>query len=134
MIIDTGRIPKIIIDDALRYYTSISQAKTFRGLNRDGILAASIYIACSINKHPRTAKEIAQIFSLDNTNDVQNKLVRRMTVEDRRNNIREKRKASVAPMVLAKETSMVPTSKPNNVPPSKVRRAAPGKESAVDKI
>ena len=60
-------IPKIIIDDALRYYTSISQAKTFRGLNRDGILAASIYIACSINKHPRTAKEIAQIFSLDNT-------------------------------------------------------------------
>ncbi len=60
-------IPKIIIDDALRYYTTISQAKTFRGLNRDGILAASIYIACSINKHPRTAKEIAQIFSLDNT-------------------------------------------------------------------
>ena len=33
------RIPKIIIDDALRYYTTISKTKTFRGLNRDGILA-----------------------------------------------------------------------------------------------
>tara|TARA_B100000424_G_scaffold244013_1_gene213998 strand:- start:23107 stop:24156 length:1050 start_codon:yes stop_codon:yes gene_type:complete len=60
-------LPKIIIDDALRYYTTISKAKTFRGLNRDGILAASIYIACSINKNPRTAKEIALIFKLDNT-------------------------------------------------------------------
>ena len=41
--------------------------KTFRGLNRDGILAASIYISFNINKNPRTPKEIAAIFSLDNT-------------------------------------------------------------------
>ena len=60
-------IPKIIIDGALRYYTIVSKAKTFRGLNRDGILAASIYISCSINENPRTAKEIASIFNLDNT-------------------------------------------------------------------
>ena len=62
-----SNIPKIIIDDAIRYYDKISNAKTFRGLNRDGLLAASIYISFSINKNPRTAKEIAQIFNLDNT-------------------------------------------------------------------
>lgn len=60
-------IPKIIIDDAIRYYDKISDAKTFRGLNRDGLLAASIYISFSINKNPRTSREIATIFNLDNT-------------------------------------------------------------------
>ena len=45
----------------------ISKQKTFRGLNRHGIIAASIYISCSINNYPRTAKEIATIFNLDCT-------------------------------------------------------------------
>lgn len=62
-----GGIPKIIIDDATRYHKKVSEAKTFRGLNRDGIIAASIYIAARVNKYPRTAKEIAQIFNLDST-------------------------------------------------------------------
>lgn len=60
-------IPKLIIDDAMRYHKKISEAKTFRGLNRDGIIAASIYIAARVNKFPRTAKEIATIFHLDST-------------------------------------------------------------------
>ena len=60
-------IPKMIIEDANRYHKNISEQKTFRGLNRDGIIAASIYISCRINNYPRTAKEIAQIFQLDNT-------------------------------------------------------------------
>ena len=60
-------IPKIIIDSAIRYHKQISEQRTFRGLNRHGIIAASIYVSCSINKHPRTAKEIAEIFCLDNT-------------------------------------------------------------------
>lgn len=60
-------IPKIIIDEALRYHKKISEHKTFRGLNRDGIIAASIYISCRTNDCPRTAKEIATIFTLDNT-------------------------------------------------------------------
>lgn len=59
-------IPKLIIDDAMRYHKKISEAKTFRGLNRDGIIAASIYIAARLNDYPRTAKEIATIFNLDN--------------------------------------------------------------------
>jgi transcription initiation factor TFIIB len=60
-------IPKMIIDDAMRFHKKISEAKTFRGLNRDGIIAASIYISCRVNNYPRTAKEIADIFNLDNT-------------------------------------------------------------------
>jgi transcription initiation factor TFIIB len=60
-------IPKIIIDEALRYHKKISEMKTFRGCNRDGVIAASIYIASRIHNYPRTAKEIATIFKLDNT-------------------------------------------------------------------
>ena len=60
-------ISKMIIDDAMRYHTKISEVKTFRGDNRDGIIAATIYIAARNNNCPRTAKEIATIFHLDNT-------------------------------------------------------------------
>lgn len=61
-------IPKLIIDDAIRYHKKISEYDlTFRGDNRDGILAASIYISCRINNYPRTAKEISSIFHLDVT-------------------------------------------------------------------
>lgn len=67
IIAHNGGIPKMIIDEALRYHKKISEHKTFRGLNRDGIIAASIYIACRTHNCPRTAKEIATIFGLDNT-------------------------------------------------------------------
>ena len=61
-------IPKMIIDDAIRYHKKISEYEiSFRGDNREGILAASIYISCRINNFPRTAKEIANIFHLDAT-------------------------------------------------------------------
>ena len=60
-------ISKMIVEDALRYHKKISSLKTFRGENRDGVIAASIYIASRINKFPRTAKEIASIFKLNNT-------------------------------------------------------------------
>ena len=58
-------IPKIIIDEALRQHKKLSEMKTFRGSNRDGIIAASIYFSCRINDNPRTAREIANIFNLD---------------------------------------------------------------------
>jgi transcription initiation factor TFIIB len=61
-------IPKMIIDNAIIYHKKISEYElTFRGDNRDGILAASIYISCRVNNYPRTAKEIAAIFRLDVT-------------------------------------------------------------------
>jgi transcription initiation factor TFIIB len=62
-----NEIPKIIIDESLRHHKRISEHKTFRGLNRDGVIAASVYVACRIHNCPRTAKEIATIFSLDIT-------------------------------------------------------------------
>jgi transcription initiation factor TFIIB len=60
-------IPKIFIDDAMSIHKDISAQKMFRGLNRDGIKAASIYISCRVNGCPRTAHEIAEIFQLDKT-------------------------------------------------------------------
>mgnify|MGYP003329714477 CR=1 FL=1 len=60
-------IPKIIVDEALKQHKKISEMKTFRGCNREGIIAASIYISSRIHDYPRTAKEIAEIFHLDYT-------------------------------------------------------------------
>ena len=60
-------VPKIIIDSALRTHHQISNEKTFRGLNRDGVIAASVYISCRVDNQPRAAKEIACIFNLDST-------------------------------------------------------------------
>lgn len=58
-------ISKIFIDDAMSIHKDISSQKMFRGLNRDGIKSASIYISCRLNGCPRTAHEIADIFKLD---------------------------------------------------------------------
>jgi len=60
-------IPRIFIDDAMSIHKDISEQKMFRGMNRDGIKAASIYISCRLNGCPRTAHEIAEIFHLDKT-------------------------------------------------------------------
>jgi transcription initiation factor TFIIB len=60
-------IPKIFIDDAIIIHKDISEQKMFRGMNRDGIKSASIYISCRLNGCPRTAHEIAEIFRLDKT-------------------------------------------------------------------
>jgi transcription initiation factor TFIIB len=60
-------IPKIFIDHAMAIHKDISEQKMFRGMNRDGIKSASIYISCRLNGCPRTAHEIAEIFRLDKT-------------------------------------------------------------------
>ena len=60
-------IPRIFIDDAMAIHKDISEQKMFRGMNRDGIKSASIYISCRLNDCPRTAHEIAEIFKLDKT-------------------------------------------------------------------
>jgi transcription initiation factor TFIIB len=60
-------IPKMIIDEACHYHNLIAKEQTFRGENRDAIIAASIYIACRMEQVPRTAKEIAKIFFLEHT-------------------------------------------------------------------
>jgi transcription initiation factor TFIIB len=58
-------IPKIFIDNAMSIHKDISEQKMFRGMNRDGIKAASIYISCRLNDCPRTSHEIAEIFNID---------------------------------------------------------------------
>jgi transcription initiation factor TFIIB len=60
-------IPRIFIDNAMAIHKDISEQKMFRGMNRDGIKSASIYISCRLNGCPRTAHEIAEIFHLDKT-------------------------------------------------------------------
>lgn len=65
-----AKIPKCIIDDALKYHKKISEKMTrdktkYRTLKRDGIIAASIYISGRLNNYPRTPKEIATIFKLN---------------------------------------------------------------------
>jgi transcription initiation factor TFIIB len=67
----TAGIPKMIVDEACKLYNTISQYQhqqgcSYRGLHRDGIIAASIYLAFRIENYPRTPKEIARIFHLDN--------------------------------------------------------------------
>ena len=61
-------IPKMIIEDAMHIHKRISDNKTFRGSNRDGIIAASIYLSCKMNHSPRTSREIATIFHLEVSN------------------------------------------------------------------
>lgn len=59
-------ISKKIIDDAIWHHKQISEYdQSFRSDNKNGIIAASIYISCRKNNYPRTAKEIATIFNLD---------------------------------------------------------------------
>jgi transcription initiation factor TFIIB len=60
-------ISKIFIDDAMSIHKDISEQKMFRGMNRDGVKSASIYISCRLNGCPRTAHEISEIFKLDKT-------------------------------------------------------------------
>jgi len=70
-ITNIGRISGItqkIIDDALIRHKEISEQQMFRGVNRDSIKAASIYIAYRQNGYPRTAAEIANMFYLDKKN------------------------------------------------------------------
>ena len=67
-ITNMGRIAGVylaIIETALIKHKEISDEQMFRGVNRDGIKAASIYLAFRINGYPRTASEIAKMFLLN---------------------------------------------------------------------
>lgn len=58
-------IPKLFIDHAKGIYKDLYDQKTFRGIKRDAIRAASIWISCWKNGCPRTSNEIAEIFRID---------------------------------------------------------------------
>jgi transcription initiation factor TFIIB len=58
-------LPKRLIVEAYRLHKQISDERSFRGVNRQGAIAAALYLSCRTNGCPRTAKEIAAMFSLD---------------------------------------------------------------------
>lgn len=58
-------IPKIFIDHAKIIYKDLYEQKNFRGMKRDAIRAACIWIACWQNGCPRTPNEIADVFHID---------------------------------------------------------------------
>lgn len=62
-----GGISQSIIEDAKKFYKSISEKKISRGENRDGLIASAIYMSCKNNFVPRSAKEIATMFGLNIT-------------------------------------------------------------------
>ncbi len=60
-------INKCIVDEAKTLYKQVSDLKIFRGDNRRGLIATSIYMACKTNKVPRSAKEISLMFNIPTT-------------------------------------------------------------------
>ena len=71
-----NNIPKIIIDSAKIFYKKLSDCKhkngtnvgkqiIIRGENRVSIIAACLFKACEVNKSPRSVKEIADFFNLE---------------------------------------------------------------------
>ena len=63
---ENWNLPKKLIDDAHYFYKQITDdSKKFRGIRREAILAAAVYISCKMNESVRTAVEISQMFYID---------------------------------------------------------------------
>ncbi len=60
-----NNVSKKIINEAQGLYKIISQYKISRGNNRLGIISATVFISCKNCASPRSATEIAKIFSLE---------------------------------------------------------------------
>lgn len=59
-----GGISKFLIDEAKSIYKSLSEVSISRGSNRNGLIAACVYVSCKRNNVPRSVKEIANMFDL----------------------------------------------------------------------
>lgn len=57
-------IPPCIIENAKAMYKKLSEAQISRGSNRRGLMGSCVYISCKMEKVPRSAKEIADIYDL----------------------------------------------------------------------
>lgn len=57
-------IPQIILEEAKCLYKRVSSVKVTRGDNRKALVACSMYMACKLNKVPRSTKEVAEIFGV----------------------------------------------------------------------
>lgn len=57
-------LPPIIIERAKELYSIVKEVNISRGDNRDGLIAACVWIACKDTGVPRSSKEIAEIFDI----------------------------------------------------------------------
>ena len=75
-ICNKNNIPKIVIDTAKILYKKLNDCKhkngnnmgkqiIIRGENRISIIAACVFRACEMNKQPRSIKQIAEFFNID---------------------------------------------------------------------
>ena len=62
---DTHGIPSIISDHTKHLYKKITDKQLFRGENKNGLMAICMYRACKEKNVPRSIKEIASIFQVD---------------------------------------------------------------------
>jgi transcription initiation factor TFIIB len=58
-------IPTMIIEHAKQLYKKITDTRLFRGNNNEGLIAFCVYRACKDKGVPRSIKEIALIFSIN---------------------------------------------------------------------
>lgn len=58
-------IPSKVLDDAKVLIKRVSEKKISRGDNKEGVIASCIYYACLINNTPRSTKEVAKMFHID---------------------------------------------------------------------
>jgi transcription initiation factor TFIIIB Brf1 subunit/transcription initiation factor TFIIB len=65
MIAQNAGLSKLIIDDALKYHKLVSENSSYRGINKNSILAASLYLSCGIHGFPRTTKEISEMSNIN---------------------------------------------------------------------
>jgi len=59
-----GGISNALIDEAKSIYKNLSEVNISRGSNRNGLIAACVYVSCKRNNVPRSVKEIAHMFNL----------------------------------------------------------------------
>lgn len=59
-----GGISNVLIDEAKSIYKNLSEVNISRGSNRNGLIAACVYVSCKRNNVPRSVKEIADMFDL----------------------------------------------------------------------
>ena len=99
-------ISSCIIEEAKYMYKRVSELKTSRRTKKEAMKAASIYLACQVKKVPRSCKEIAKIFNIDNVK-IMSKSIK--SFEEIWNSIKEKEKEK------KKEENVHMTIKTNNL-------------------
>ncbi|WFD30293.1 transcription initiation factor IIB [Malassezia sp. CBS 17886] len=60
---DSIHLPRTVCDTAKQAYRRVEQEKLLRGKHTDAVIAAAIYVACRVNRVPRTFPEVCALTS-----------------------------------------------------------------------